>query len=153
MKKKAEIDVAATTSVRRIPMSVDALPTQPDDSRLDHWYHTIELGNGLISRGIYDHRSVVGYYGFPDSLHGKTCLDVATANGFFAFEMERRGAARVVAIDAPSLSDLDLLPRVRANGAATSRDARARAAAVSDPARLPHVEGRTGPVQRVRPLA
>lgn len=124
----------------------------PDDPVLSNWYHTIDLGDGLVSKGMFDHRPVMHRYGFP-SLVGKTCLDVATANGLFAFEMERRGAARVVAMDAPSLSDLDLLPRVRANGAATSRDARARAAAVSDPARLPHVEGRTGPVQRVRPLA
>ncbi len=35
----------------------------------------------------------------PDSLAGKRCLDVGTASGFWAFEMERRGAAEVVAID------------------------------------------------------
>jgi tRNA (mo5U34)-methyltransferase len=36
---------------------------------------------------------------FPASLEGLRCLDVATANGFWAFEMERRGAAEVLAID------------------------------------------------------
>jgi tRNA (mo5U34)-methyltransferase len=94
-------------------MSVDDQPTRPDDPRLDHWYHTIELRDGLISKGLHDHRSVVDSYGFPDSLDGKTCLDVATANGCFAFEMERRGAARVVAIDAPRLGDIDWLPQMK----------------------------------------
>ena len=36
---------------------------------------------------------------FPDSLAGKRCLDIGTFNGFWAFEMERRGAEEVVAID------------------------------------------------------
>ncbi len=79
------------------PWRADNLPTQPDDPRLDQWYHTIDLGNGLTTRGIFDHRSVVHCYGLPESLEGKTCLDVGTGDGFFAFEMERRGAARVVA--------------------------------------------------------
>jgi tRNA (mo5U34)-methyltransferase len=36
---------------------------------------------------------------FPASLAGKRCLDVATFDGFWAFEMERRGAAEVIGID------------------------------------------------------
>ena len=32
-------------------------------------------------------------------LDGKRCLDIGTADGFWAFEMERRGAADVVATD------------------------------------------------------
>jgi tRNA (mo5U34)-methyltransferase len=35
----------------------------------------------------------------PASLEGRRCLDVGTFDGFWAFEMERRGAAEVVAID------------------------------------------------------
>ncbi len=35
----------------------------------------------------------------PSSLEGMRCLDVATADGFWAFEMERRGASEVLAID------------------------------------------------------
>ena len=35
----------------------------------------------------------------PQSLRGKRCLDVGTYDGFWAFEMERRGAAEVVAVD------------------------------------------------------
>jgi tRNA (mo5U34)-methyltransferase len=47
---------------------------------------------------------------------GKRCLDVATYDGFFAFEFERRGAAAVVATDIPSHEDWDWLPRDRARG-------------------------------------
>jgi tRNA (mo5U34)-methyltransferase len=96
------------------PMLADNLPTQPDDPRLDQWYHTIDLGNGLTSRGIYDHRPILHCYEFPESLKGKTCLDVGTGDGFFAFEMERRGAARVMAIDIARCEDFDVLPQIRA---------------------------------------
>jgi tRNA (mo5U34)-methyltransferase len=41
-------------------------------------------------------------------------LDVATFDGFWAFEFERRGASEVVAIDLDRYGDVDLAPRVRA---------------------------------------
>jgi tRNA (mo5U34)-methyltransferase len=43
----------------------------------------------------------------PESLEGKRCLDVATSNGFWAFEMEKRGAAEVVGIDILHHSEID----------------------------------------------
>ena len=89
------------------------LPTRPDDPRLQGWYHTIELGGGLVSKGAYDLRSVVDCYGIPKSLRGKEVLDVATGDGFFAFEMEQRGADRVVAIDVARVGDCDWTPRMR----------------------------------------
>ena len=49
---------------------------------------------------------------FPD-LRGKRCLDIGTWDGFYAYEMERRGAAEVVAIDLPDLTNLDYPPEVR----------------------------------------
>ena len=36
---------------------------------------------------------------WPGSLRGLRCLDVGTMDGFWAFELERRGAAEVLAID------------------------------------------------------
>lgn len=63
------------------------------------WYHTIELPGGLRTPGFYDTIEVARRFPFPASLEGKRCLDVGTANGFWAFEMERRGASEVVAID------------------------------------------------------
>jgi 2-polyprenyl-3-methyl-5-hydroxy-6-metoxy-1,4-benzoquinol methylase len=104
---------AQQTSPLASPWRPDDLPTRQDDPRLDQWYHTIDLGNGLSTRGIFDHRSVVHCYGLPDSLAGKTCLDVGTGDGFFAFEMERRGADRVVAIDIARCEDFDLLPQIK----------------------------------------
>jgi tRNA (mo5U34)-methyltransferase len=101
------------TLVPASPWRADNLPTQLDDPRLNQWYHTIDLGNGLTSRGIYDHRPVVHCFGLPETLEGKTCLDVGTGDGFFAFEMERRGAARVVAIDIARCEDFDLLPQIK----------------------------------------
>jgi hypothetical protein len=71
------------------------------------------LGNGLTSKGYYDHRSVVDQYGIPASLEGKTVLDVGTADGFWAFELERRGASRVVGINIARYGDFDWLPWVR----------------------------------------
>jgi tRNA (mo5U34)-methyltransferase len=36
---------------------------------------------------------------FPDSLSGKSVLDIGAWDGFYSFEAERRGAARVLATD------------------------------------------------------
>ena len=63
------------------------------------WYHTIELAPGLVTPGWFDTRPVVPSLPIPASLEGKRCLDVGTYDGFWAFEMERRGASEVVGID------------------------------------------------------
>ena len=63
------------------------------------WYHTIELAPGIVTPGWFDTRPVVPRLPFPASLAGMRCLDVATFDGFWAFEMERRGAGEVHAID------------------------------------------------------
>jgi tRNA (mo5U34)-methyltransferase len=63
------------------------------------WYHTLELAPGVVTPGWHDLRPIVGEIPFPRSLEGKRCLDVGTFDGFWAFEMERRGAAEVVGID------------------------------------------------------
>lgn len=89
------------------------LPTSQEDPRLQNWYHTIELGNGLVSKGAYDHRPVTDRYGIPESLAGKTALDIGTFDGYWAFELERRGADRVVAIDVARIGDFDWIPSYR----------------------------------------
>jgi tRNA (mo5U34)-methyltransferase len=65
------------------------------------WYHTIDLGEGLVTKGTFDIRSQVAKYGFPDDLRGKRALDIGRASGFFSFELERRGA-EVTAMDLPT---------------------------------------------------
>lgn len=73
------------------------------------WYHSIEVAPGVVTPGLFDLRAVTDRIPWPD-LTGKRCLDVATFDGFYAFEMERRGAAEVVATDLPDFAELDWLP-------------------------------------------
>jgi tRNA (mo5U34)-methyltransferase len=63
------------------------------------WYHTIPLGKGIVTPGIDDTPGRLPKIGLPADLSGKTVLDVGAWDGFFSFEAERRGAARVVATD------------------------------------------------------
>jgi tRNA (mo5U34)-methyltransferase len=79
------------------------------DANRYYWYHTVDLGDGLITPGMYDYRETIAGFGFPEDLRGMTVLDVGSATGFFAFEFERRGA-RVVSVELPSLRDLDRFP-------------------------------------------
>lgn len=65
----------------------------------EQWYHTLELAPGVVTPGWFDTRPVVDKLPIPRSLEGKRCLDVGTFDGFWAFEMERRGAREVVALD------------------------------------------------------
>src|SRR5437660_12337372 len=61
------------------------------------WYHTLDLGYGVVTKGMFDHRPALHRYLIPSDLSGMRCLDIGTMDGFWAFEMERRGAAEVVA--------------------------------------------------------
>jgi tRNA (mo5U34)-methyltransferase len=71
------------------------------------WYHTLELGDGVVTEGMFDHRATVDRYLLPADLSGMRCLDVGTMDGFWAFEMERRGAREVLAADVGNVEDLD----------------------------------------------
>jgi tRNA (mo5U34)-methyltransferase len=82
-------------------------------ARSGPWYHTVDVGHGVRTPGGFDHAPALAHYGLPDDLTGMRCLDVATFDGFWAFEMERRGAAEVVALDIEQWTDLDLPPYVR----------------------------------------
>ena len=90
-------------------------PTVPDGDARDlaqraaeiEWYHTIELMPGVVTPGWFDTRGIVERVGFPGDLAGKRCLDVATFDGFWAFTMERHGAAEVLAIDVPDPNKWD----------------------------------------------
>lgn len=63
------------------------------------WYHSLALPDDIVTPGSFDTRRELRSLPFPSSLAGKRCLDVGTSDGFWAFEMERRGAAEVIAID------------------------------------------------------
>jgi tRNA (mo5U34)-methyltransferase len=76
------------------------------------WYHALELEPGFTTDGWFDLRPQAARYGLPERMDGMRALDIGTWDGFWAFEMERRGA-EVVAIDLDDESDLDWPPRRR----------------------------------------
>jgi len=63
------------------------------------WYHSIDLGHGVRTNGIDDTPVRLARLDLPASFAGKTVLDIGAWDGFFSFEAERRGAARVLATD------------------------------------------------------
>lgn len=90
------------------------------------WYHTLDLGNGVVTPGMFDHRPVVDRYRMPVDLSGLRCLDVGTMDGFWAFEMERRGASEVVALDIEDPEKLDWPPAIRAKTVPTMDETKGR---------------------------
>jgi tRNA (mo5U34)-methyltransferase len=85
------------------------------------WYHTVELAPGVVTNGFFDTRPTVAKVPMPADLTGKRCLDVGTWDGFWAFEMERRGAASVTAIDIEDPSRWDWPPQSNFGDAYTGR--------------------------------
>jgi tRNA (mo5U34)-methyltransferase len=63
------------------------------------WWHTIDLGNGVVTPGIDPTPARLRELQIPDDLTGLTVLDIGAWDGFFSFEAERRGASRVLATD------------------------------------------------------
>jgi SAM-dependent methyltransferase len=76
------------------------------------WYHTIELAPGVVTPGAVDLRGVADRM-LPADLAGRRALDVGTFDGFWAFEMERRGA-EVVAVDVERVEAAEWPPASRA---------------------------------------
>jgi tRNA (mo5U34)-methyltransferase len=66
------------------------------------WYHTIDLGQGVVTPGVDNTPERLARLALPASLAGKSVLDIGAWDGFFSFEAERRGATRVVASDSYS---------------------------------------------------
>ena len=63
------------------------------------WWHSIDLGNGIVTPGPDPTPARLREIQLPDDLSGLSVLDVGAWDGFFSFEAERRGAARVLATD------------------------------------------------------
>ncbi|HET9051439.1 MAG TPA: methyltransferase domain-containing protein [Candidatus Dormibacteraeota bacterium] len=84
--------------------AADALRARVEASS---WYHTMELPGGVVTPGRWDTRGALRHIDFPGSLSGRRCLDVGTWDGFWAYEMERRGAREVVAIDLDDVTEWD----------------------------------------------
>jgi len=76
---------------------------------LGPWFHSIDLGNGLTTKGYTigsepaDHPRGTWEFvkrALPADLAGKTVLDVGCNAGFYSIQAKRRSAARVLGIDA-----------------------------------------------------
>jgi tRNA (mo5U34)-methyltransferase len=63
------------------------------------WHQRFELAPEVPTPGENDIIWLLDKAGIPADLSGMTALDIGTTNGGAAFELERRGAERVVAID------------------------------------------------------
>jgi tRNA (mo5U34)-methyltransferase len=81
-----------------VPESGAAVSPDLREQLAAQWYHTLELAPGVETPGWFDLRPIADRV-LPASLAGRRCLDVGTFDGFWAFEMESRGAAAVLAID------------------------------------------------------
>jgi SAM-dependent methyltransferase len=81
----------------------------PTELQRYFWYHTIDLGNGFVTPGIFDYRAEWAHFALPELFAGASVLDAGPATGFFTFECARRGA-RVSCIELPSLRGLDRFP-------------------------------------------
>ena len=83
-----------------LPIGADPEEAARVLGRVPLWFHTFALNaaHGLYTPGVArDHRYRVPF--LPASFAGQRVLDVGTFDGFYAFLAERRGAARVVAVD------------------------------------------------------
>ncbi|MEA2462079.1 MAG: tRNA (mo5U34)-methyltransferase [Actinomycetota bacterium] len=63
------------------------------------WHQRFELAPGVHTPGANDIVWLLDAAGVPDDLSGVSAIDLGTTNGGTAFELERRGAERVVAVD------------------------------------------------------
>ena len=76
----------------------------PDQLRAEvarlHWWHRIDLGRGVVTPGTDDSAAKLARLDLPSDLTGRHVLDVGAWDGYFSFEAEKRGAARVLAVDA-----------------------------------------------------
>ena len=77
---------------------IESVPEQPNN--VFTWYHSFRFGNvyapGTITSLQYQMwvSSLI-----PENLKNKTVLDIGTADGFYSFLCESRGAKKVVAVD------------------------------------------------------
>lgn len=66
-----------------------------------HWHQRFQLIPGVYTPGVNDVDWLLQQCVLPD-VRGKRVLDIGTNNGGVCFEMERRGAARIVGVDVVS---------------------------------------------------
>ncbi|HVP00604.1 MAG TPA: methyltransferase domain-containing protein [Bryobacteraceae bacterium] len=86
----------------RNPQYTSDIQRQSEELAKLGFYHSIELPDGRVIPGIQaleTQRARIAQFPIPQDLRGKRVLDIGAWDGWFSFEMERRGA-EVVAVDA-----------------------------------------------------
>ena len=81
------------------PQTTEELQAQV--ATVPFWWHSLDLGQGVVTPGRKSPqllRDELAKCHLPD-LHGRTVLDIGAWDGFFSFQAERLGAARVLALD------------------------------------------------------
>ena len=63
------------------------------------WFHTIDLGNGIVTKGADDSAEKLKTIKMEGNVSGNTVLDIGAWDGFFSFQAEKFGASKVVAVD------------------------------------------------------
>lgn len=71
------------------------------------WYHTLRLDDSFTTQGLFALERYVPFFLMPESLAGLDCLEIGAGNGYWSFQMERRGAASVTATDIGNFADTD----------------------------------------------
>jgi tRNA (mo5U34)-methyltransferase len=64
-----------------------------------NWIHTIDLGDGYVTPGIWGEQAVIGQAMNEIDFVGKSVLDIGCWDGGYSFAAERLGASRVYATD------------------------------------------------------
>jgi len=85
----------------RNPTDTHDLQKLVEDLNRLGWFHSIQLPSGEVIAGIQtleQLRRRIAQFPIPADLTGKRVLDIGAWDGWFSFEMERRGA-QVLAID------------------------------------------------------
>ncbi|MDQ6797967.1 MAG: class I SAM-dependent methyltransferase [Actinomycetota bacterium] len=80
------------TDVAEMKARVNSLP---------YWFHTIDLGNGIVTPGAWGKETQIPLMRALDDIdfNGKKVLDIGCLDGLWSFEAERRGASEVYSID------------------------------------------------------
>ena len=97
-------DVAAFDRRTFAPEPMDRDEIRQRVQALGPWFHNIDL-NGVLTApdhflGDYPRVKFKGFaHALPANLDGMSVLDIGCNAGFYAVEMKRRGAGRVVAVD------------------------------------------------------
>ena len=80
---------------------------------VDWWYNSFKIGNveNTNTKSSLNYQMWVSSI-IPENLENKTVLDIGTADGYYSFLCESRGAKKVVAVDWTEFSGFNIMHKV-----------------------------------------